>query len=97
MTSLAAVPYSGMKNLLALGCVILGVALSSCATKSVVGPKPNTAPVAASNAATRASIIKTRAKIKATRDSLKEAQAHEAKGATALEKADDLLTKMLKK
>ena len=86
-----------MKNLLALGCAILGVALSSCAVPTKVGPKPNIAPVSTANAATRARIAKTREGIKQVRSSIKESRMHAAKGATSLEKADDLLNQMLKK
>jgi hypothetical protein len=71
------------------------VLVMGCQSTAVVGPKPQTAPVSASNAATRQGIQQTRTKIQQTRAAIKDAQLHEAKGATALEKADDLLTQMI--
>jgi uncharacterized protein YcfL len=68
---------------------ILAVILAGCAAPQV-GPTPNIQPVKASNTATRASI-------KAARSRIHEAKIHAAKGATALEKANDLLSQMLKK
>lgn len=70
--------------------------LTSCASPNV-GPKPDVTPVAVSNTATRAEIKNTRVHIKEARARIKEAQIHEAKGDTALEKADDLINQMLKK
>jgi hypothetical protein len=72
------------------------VLLVGCASPTV-GPKPNITPVAVSNTATRTSIKQTRASIQQARSRIKEAQAHEAKGNTALEKADNLLNQILKK
>jgi hypothetical protein len=62
-----------------------------------VGPTPSTVPVSTSNAATRAAIKRTQTSIYKTREDLKQSRIHAAKGATSLEKADDLLSQMLKK
>jgi hypothetical protein len=81
-----------MKILLAFATLLL----IGCATPQV-GPKANTTPVSTSNANTRAGITRTRASISRTRASIKTSQEHAAKGASALEKADSLITQMLKK
>jgi hypothetical protein len=74
-----------MKNLPALGCVILGVALSSCTThpQSAV-----LAPARTSNAATQQHIKRVQSDIKLS-------QAKAAAGATALQKADANLNALL--
>jgi hypothetical protein len=75
--------------------LLVALVLIGCASPQV-GPKPDTAPVSTSNAATRASITQSQAKIQQSRDQYRQAKIHGAKGATALEKADDLISQMLK-
>jgi hypothetical protein len=72
-----------------LHILIACACLAGCATPQV-GPKPDTAPVTKSNAATRASI-------KQTRTHIKEAQDKENASLSALEKADKNLSKLLGK
>lgn len=81
--------YSPTMKLNFLAVVLTAATLISCANPQV-GQKPTTAAVTTSNEATRQ-------RVRVARSKIKEAQQHEAKGATALEKADNLLNQMLKK
>lgn len=76
-----------MKSLLVV--TLLPCFLASCSAPPHVGPMPDARPAAVSNTATRA-------ELKATRSRIKVAKAHAAQGATALEKAGNLITQMLK-
>jgi len=75
-----------MRPFILIACAFL----AACAGQPQVGPKPDTAPVSKSNAATRANI-------KQTRTHIKEAQDKESASLSALEKADKNLTKLLGK